>query len=468
MIPVILAGGQGTRLWPLSRQEHPKQFLPLASQDSMFLDTIKRLESMSAMEPPYIVCNEKHRFMVAQQLLEAGIKHQGILLEPCGRNTAPAVALAALQVLKNRREPGDREADPVLLVLPADHLIQDVKAFKKAVYQARSYAAKGYLMTFGIVPDHPETGYGYIRSGNTLDGDARYVAEFVEKPELETAKSYLASGLYFWNSGMFLFKAGSYLTELEKFSPDIYASCQQALAMSQQDDFIRPNEEVFTACPSDSIDYAVMEKTSQAVVMPLNAKWSDLGSWAAIWEQQEKDDSGNVVRGDIAAIDTKNSFIQAEHKLVATAGINNLIIVETKDAVMVAHRDRVQMVKDIVTQLNIGERKEAIFHREQYRSWGKFDCIDIGDRFRVKRITVNPGESLSEHLHHHRAEHWIVVKGTARVKCDKKTFLLSENQSTYIPLGTEHQLSNPGKIKLELIEVQSGAYLEDTDMIRSE
>jgi mannose-1-phosphate guanylyltransferase/mannose-6-phosphate isomerase len=396
--------------------------------------------------------------MVAEQLRAIAIKPSGIILEPFGRNTAPAIALAALA-----------QPDATLLVLPADHVIKNIAAFEHAVAIAETQALQGKLVTFGIVPNAPETGYGYIKTGILLEKDVHRVDQFVEKPDQATAETYLAEGNYLWNSGMFMFTAARYLEELEKFNPAMVVACRQAMAGTSSDlDFTRLDANAFEACPDDSIDYAVMEKTEDAVIVPLDADWSDVGSWSALWEVSAKDDSGNVVKGDVLAQSTKDCYIQSEHKLIATIGLEHIVIVETDDAIMVAHKDHVQDVKTIVNQLKKDNRSECSLHRKVYRPWGYYDSIDNGERFQVKRIVVNPGAQLSLQMHHHRAEHWIVVQGTAQVRCGDKTMLLSENQSTYIPLGETHQLANPGKFPLEIIEVQSGSYLGEDDIVRLE
>ena len=458
MIPVILSGGSGTRLWPYSRSLYPKQFLPLVSDNTLVQETILRLEGSIAAPDPIIVCNNDHRFMVAEQIRAIGKKPASILLEPAARNTAPALALAALQA-------NEHHEDPVILVLPADHVIKNIAAFHEAMQKAEKAALDGKLVTFGIVPTHPETGYGYIQASGS--NDCRPVKQFVEKPNLETAKAYLASGEYFWNSGMFAFKASVLLKELETHAPDILSSCRQALQLAQSDlDFIRVDHDSFSQCPEDSIDYAVMEKTDNAIVIPLDAEWSDVGSWSALWEISEKDSDGNTLRGDVLTEDSKNSFIQSEQKLITTIGIDNLVIVETDDAILVADKNRVQDVKTVVNRLKAQQRSETQIHRKVYRPWGYYDSIDSGDRFQVKRIVVNPGQKLSLQMHHHRAEHWVVVSGTAKVTRGEEEILVSENESTYIPLGVKHRLENPGSIALEMIEVQSGGYLGEDDIVR--
>ncbi|GLZ88438.1 mannose-1-phosphate guanyltransferase [Metapseudomonas resinovorans] len=458
--PVIMAGGSGSRLWPLSRQLNPKQFLQLADADlSMLQATIKRLEGLGS-DLPLLICNEQHRFLAAEQLRLLGMDQAKILLEPIGRNTAPAIALAALQACQE-------SADPILLVLAADHLIQDVQAFQASIQAALSLAEAGKLVTFGIVPSHPETGYGYIERGCKVGDTGFAVSRFVEKPNLATAQDYLATGSYYWNSGMFMFRASRYLEELQQFRPDILAACRTALAGGSQDlHFTRVDTAAFTACPEDSIDYAVMEKTQDAVMVPLDAGWSDIGSWSALWDVSEKDAQGNVFKGDVLDQGSRNTYVHADSRLVATVGVEDIVIVETKDAVLVAHKDRVQDVKKVVDQLKSASREEHINHREVYRPWGMYDSIDNGHRYQVKRITVQPGAKLSVQMHHHRAEHWIVVSGTAKVTNGDKTYLVTENQSTYIPIGQVHALENPGVIPLELIEVQSGSYLGEDDIVR--
>ena len=462
LFPIIMAGGSGSRLWPLSRQLNPKQFLPLADADfSMLQATIQRLAGLGA-ELPRLICNEQHRFLAAEQLRLLGLEKAGILLEPVGRNTAPAIALAALQACSEAQ-------DPILLVLAADHLIKDVEAFQTCIQTALPLAQDGKLVTFGIVPTHAETGYGYIEQGIDVGIGGFKVSRFVEKPDLVTAQEYLANGSYFWNSGMFMFRASRYLEELETYRPDILAACRAALAGGSQDmHFTRVDEAAFAACPDDSVDYAVMEKTADAVMVPLDAGWSDIGSWTALWDVSDKDQQGNVFKGDVLNQQSRNTYVHADSRLVATVGLDDLVIVETKDAVLVAHKDHVQDVKKIVEQLKNGSRTEHINHREVYRPWGVYDSVDNGHRYQVKRITVKPGAKLSVQMHHHRAEHWIVVSGTAKVTNGEKTYLVCENESTYIPIGQIHALENPGVIPLELIEVQSGSYLGEDDIVRFE
>ena len=465
LIPVIMAGGSGTRLWPLSRQLHPKQFLPLVSHQTMLQETCNRLSNINH-QPPLFICGEDHRFTVAEQLRQGGLEFSHIMLEPEGRNTAPAVALAALQAMNDSTQ----NVEAVLLVLAADHVIKNQQAFEEAVNIALPLAQQGQLVTFGIVPQSPETGYGYIKTGGSLgNGSAMKVDEFVEKPDLATAESYLSSGEYLWNSGMFMFKASQFLSELKEQNPDILTVCRQAMEKASVDiDFIRPDAEIFKTCPEDSIDYAVMEKTQSAVVVPIDCGWSDVGSWSALWEVSDKDPNGNATKGDVLALDSKNCFIQSDRKLIATVGLEGVVVVESDDAIMVADKSRVQDVKTIVAQLKEQGRSEASLHRKVYRPWGSYDSVDAGDRFQVKRIVVKPGGQLSLQMHHHRAEHWIVVSGTAVVTKGGKEFILSENESTYIPIGETHRLENPGAIPLEMIEVQSGSYLGEDDIVRLE
>ncbi|PXF28868.1 mannose-1-phosphate guanyltransferase [Pokkaliibacter plantistimulans] len=463
IIPVVMAGGSGTRLWPLSRALHPKQFLALHEQETMLQATIKRSEPLSSCSP-IVICNENHRFIVAEQLRQLG-KQGAILLEPAGRNTAPAIAIAAIHAVKNQKD-----TDPLLLVLAADHVIQDEKAYTEAILSALPLANNDQLVTFGIVPTEPHTGYGYIKGGQATELNTGYkVDRFVEKPDAETAQAYLASGEYYWNSGMFLFKASVYLAELQRHRPDIYQACINACSVTTTDlDFIRLDNEAFMACPDDSIDYAVMERTDKAVVVPMNAGWSDVGSWSALWDIGNKDPQGNVVRGDVLTEACHNSFLFSEDKLIAAIGIEDIVVVDTPDAIMVAHKSQVQDVKKIVAKLQKLHRSEGTIHRKVYRPWGSYDSIDTGARFQVKRIVVKPSAKLSVQMHHHRAEHWIVVSGTAKVTINGHETLLTENQSIYIPLGAVHALENPGKIPLELIEVQSGSYLGEDDIVRFE
>ncbi len=467
IIPVILAGGSGTRLWPLSREQYPKQLLSLVDDRTMLQNTVLRLTSFEGVGNILVLCNEDHRFMVAEQLRAIGVSDASIVLEPVGRNTAPAVAVAALKALEMSK-------DAVLMVLPADHSIEEVEALHKAIEAGRDLAGNDFLITFGIVPKSPETGYGYIRKGapvsdNGSTGQAVSIAEFVEKPDAATAEGYLKSGDYCWNSGMFMFRADRVLSELERFVPDIVASCRKAVDEGRKDlDFFRLGKEAFSACPSDSIDYAVMEKTDRGAMIPLSAGWNDLGSWDALWQVGQKDAQGNVIRGDVLTHDVKNSFLHAESRMIAAVGIENHVVVETADAVLIAPRDRVQEVKKIVSQLKTVMREEAAIHKKVYRPWGSYEGIDLSANFQVKRITVKPGARLSLQKHFHRAEHWVVVRGTALVTKDDKEFILKEDESTYIPLGIVHRLENPGKIDLELIEVQSGSYLGEDDIVRYE
>ena len=456
--PVLLSGGSGTRLWPLSREAYPKQFLPLAGDDTMVQATWRRVEALADLAP-IAVANEEHRFLVAEQLRQVGAPVPAILLEPVGRNTAPAIAAAALQAMAGG-------ADPLLLVLPSDHVVRDVAGFQRAVREASSAAEAGALVTFGIVPDAPETGFGYIQA-EAGDG-LRQVLRFVEKPDAATARSYLDAGGYYWNSGMFLFRASRYLEELARFRPDIVDAVRAAHVAARHDgDFVRLDKDAFSACPSDSIDYAVMEKTADAMVLPVDIGWNDVGSWSALWDVAERDADGNAHHGDVIAVDSRNSYAYAQ-RLVALVGVDDIVVVETDDAVLVARKDKVQEVKQVVARLKQEQRSQAVLHREVHRPWGSYDSVDNGGRHQVKRIKVKPGAALSLQMHHHRAEHWIVVSGTAKVTRGDETLLLSENESTYIPLGVKHRLENPGKVPLELIEVQSGSYLGEDDIVRFE
>lgn len=461
IVPVILSGGSGTRLWPLSRKHYPKQFIPLTGERTMFQYTLERVGWLRQQAPVVVVCNHEHRFMVAEQLRGGAEWEARILLEPAARNTAPAVAVGALEALKEAGE-------AILLVLPADHMIQDQAAFLAAVEHGREAAAAGSLVTFGIVPTRPETGYGYIKAAKAK-GAARPVERFVEKPDLKTAQAYVESGEYFWNSGMFMFRADRYLTELAELEPEMLAACRAACEGASRDlDFIRLDEAAFVASPSNSIDYAVMERTRHAVVVPLDAGWSDVGSWDALQEISPADAHGNVTVGDVLPDGSTNCYIRAESRLVATVGLHNHVVVETPDAVLVADRSQVQDVKALVDKLKLSGRIECDFHRRVLRPWGSYEGIANGARFQVKRIIVHPGAKLSLQMHHHRAEHWIVVRGTAKVYKDEESFLLTEDQSAYIPLGTVHRLENPGVIPLELIEVQTGSYLGEDDIKRFE
>ncbi|MEP6899271.1 MAG: mannose-1-phosphate guanylyltransferase/mannose-6-phosphate isomerase [Rhodanobacter sp.] len=461
LIPLILSGGSGTRLWPVSRRNLPKQFLALAGKGTLFQQTVARTRQLPEVTAPIVVASDDHRFLAAEQLLEAGVEGATIVLEPLARNTAPAIALGALQALQ-------RDPDALLLVLPADHLIADTAAFVDAVKQAMPLAERDWLVTFGIRPDRAETGFGYIRRAEAIDGAGFRVEQFVEKPDLATAESYLADGGYDWNSGMFLFKASRYLEELGTHAPTMLASVRDAYAKASIDlDFVRIDHDEFAKVPDRSIDYAVMEKTRRAAVVPVSCGWSDIGSWAALWLTGDKDAQGNVSEGDTLGIDTRNSLLRSHDRhLLATVGVDDLIVVTTPDATLVAHRDAAQDVRKIVDELKASGRSEHSLHRVVHRPWGNYDSLETGERFQVKRIQVKPGASLSLQKHHHRAEHWIVVSGTAEVTCDERVFLLGENQSTYIPLGSKHRLRNPGMVTLELIEVQSGSYLGEDDIVR--
>lgn len=474
LIPVILAGGGGTRLWPLSRGHYPKQFLSVRGDETLLQGTLSRLPEADGaaldVQSPMVVCNEEHRFMVGEQARQMGQALHSIVLEPVGRNTAPAFTCAALLA----RADGD---DPLLLMMPADQLVKDTAGFRKAVAAGAALAGDGALVTFGVVPDKPETGYGYIQLGDPLAADgpaSNVIAAFKEKPDLATATEYLANGGYRWNAGIFLMRASVWLAAIGEFSPPMLQACEAAVAAAARDgEFVRLDKAAFEDCPSDSIDYAVMEPVVDkggwnGAVVSLDVGWSDVGSWSSIWEVSERDAAGNVVRGDVHTQDSRNNVVIAEHRLVATLGCENLVIVETPDAVMVAAKDRAQDVKKIVDWLNEQGRDERLFHRRVYRPWGSYEGVDAGERFQVKRIIVNPGASLSLQMHHHRAEHWIVVNGTATVTCGDKQFLLSENESTYIPIGATHRLENPGTIPCELIEVQSGSYLGEDDIVRFE
>ncbi len=457
MIPVILSGGSGTRLWPLSREGFPKQFLSLVGEETMLQATWNRVKTV-ASAAPIVVAGEEHRFMVAEQLREAGCSNPVILLEPVARNTAPAIAVAALEAVSN----GD---DPLLLVLPSDHVIADVHAFQAALRTASAAAATGKLVTFGIEPTAPETGYGYIQSAG--GEGVRPVERFVEKPDAATAEAYVASGSYFWNSGMFLFKASAYLDALASHQPAMLDASRAALANARREtDFVRLDRAAFEASPSDSIDYAVMEKTDAAAVLPIDVGWNDVGSWSALWEVAEQDSDGNAHHGDVLAEQCRNTLAWSDQRLVALLELEDVVVVDTADAVLVAHKDKVQDIKGIVGKLKAAGRSEPSAHRKVYRPWGNYDSIDVGGRFQVKRITVKPGAQLSLQMHHHRAEHWIVVSGTGRVTRGEEIIMLSENQSTYIPLGVKHRLENPGVVPLELIEVQSGSYLGEDDIVR--
>ena len=478
--PIILSGGSGTRLWPLSRKLFPKQLLPLVGEQTMLQETVNRLTGLEQqLISPIVVCNEEHRFLVAEQLRETGEDTATIILEPVGRNTAPALTLAALALT-------ERQQDAIMLVMPADHVIRDVEGFHAAVKQAAILADDNFLVTFGITPDKPETGYGYIRMGEPIETAVRFVSSdsrclphmidvFVEKPDLTTAENYVASGEYLWNSGMFMMKASVWLDALGERRADILDGCRQSYEKGcRSSDFYRVDADIFTRCPGESIDCAVMEKINQkevqsgykSAVVPLTVGWSDVGAWASLWETQPRDAQNNVIKGDVLTENTNNSLLHASSRLLATVGVENLIVVETADAVLVAHKDAAQDVKSIVERINTAGRDEHLVHRQVHRPWGTYEGIDNGERYQVKRITVNPGAALSLQMHHHRAEHWIVVKGTAKVTRGDEEILVSENQSTYIPLGTTHRLENPGSILLEMIEVQSGSYLGEDDIVR--
>ena len=469
MIPVILSGGSGTRLWPLSRSSYPKQFLPVTEDKTLFQLTLERISLLNThldnFQNPIIVTNENHRFIVAEQLRQQKTAAK-ILLEPCAKNTAPAIAAAAELALSHGE-------DPILLILAADHIIQDQDAFNASISEGLMAAETGKLVTFGIVPTAPETGYGYIKISEKFNTNAspsaQKIEKFVEKPDLTTAENYLNSGCYLWNSGMFMFRASTYLNELKKFNPEIATSAKTAIEKSTKDlDFVRLDHEAFSTSPEDSIDYAVMEQTDQAVVVPLNASWSDVGAWNSVWEVSQQDHNGNVERGDVISHNTKNSLVHAESRLVTTLGVEDIVVIETADAVLVANKNNVQDIKKVVEKLKSLKRAEIDIHRKVYRPWGSYDSIESGSRYQVKCIVVNPGQKLSLQMHHHRAEHWIVVNGTAKVRKGDETVLLTENQSIYIPLGETHALENPGKVPLELIEVQSGSYLGEDDIVRFE
>ncbi|CAM6233432.1 mannose-1-phosphate guanylyltransferase/mannose-6-phosphate isomerase [Escherichia coli] len=465
IIPIIMAGGNGSRLWPLSRTLYPKQFLSFDNRHSMLQETLLRLDGLQC-SPPLIICNEEHRFIVAEQLRGLNLLSNNIILEPVGRNTAPAIALAAFSIHKNKPD-----EDPCMLVLAADHSIKNDMLFRKVVEDATKYALLGRLVTFGIVPTTAETGYGYIHRGQSMidcNNDFAFkVDKFVEKPTLEVAQRYIESGEYYWNSGMFLFRVSRYLEELKKYRPDIYEACDKATSCIDYDlDFIRVNESEFRSCPDESIDYAVMEHTEDAVVIPMDVGWNDVGSWSSLWSISDKNADGNSCYGDVISHSTKNSYIYSESCLVTTLGVEDLIIVQTKDALLVANKNSVQDVKKIVEKIKNEGRQEHFVHREVYRPWGKYDSIDEGSRYQVKRITINPGEGISLQMHYHRSEHWIIVAGTAKVTLDGEVRLLTENESIYIPSGSPHCLQNPGKIPLNLIEVRSGSYLEEDDIIR--
>lgn len=472
---VILSGGSGTRLWPYSREAFPKQFLSFVGDSTLLQDTISRVTSLRPLPeaeafriaPPLVICNELHRFLVAEQLRQIGFEDTPILLEPVGRNTAPAVTLAALQATESG------SGDPVLVVMPSDHHIENADGFRQRLVQAVELAAGGSLVTFGIVPDRPETGYGYIRKGCAIGDEAFELSAFVEKPDVAKAVEYLKTGEFLWNSGLFVMRASVWLNQIDRYRPDIAAHCRDAYTQAKREgDFIRAERKAFEGCPGDSIDYAVMERLTAssgdpaAVVLALDVGWSDLGSWSAISDVKARDADGNVEHGDVFAKDTRNCLLYAQDRFLATLGIEDLVIVETSDAVLVAHKDKAQDIKSVTEHLKNSSRQEHLYHAKVHRPWGNYESIDQGTRYQVKRLTLRPGATISLQLHHHRAEHWIVVKGTARVTCGEQTSLLTENQSTYIPVGSRHRLENPGSIPLEIIEVQSGSYLGEDDIVR--
>lgn len=472
LIPVILSGGSGTRLWPLSREKHPKQLLSLISEDTLLQATVRRMDGLADVElqDPIIVCNEEYRFVIAEQLRLMD-KKGSILLEPTGRNTAPALTLAALAAMKDGN-------DPILLVMPSDHVIVDIDSFQSVVLKGMNQAIDGAIVTFGITPDAPETGYGYIQSGEIIDHDnaVHRIARFVEKPDLPTAQSYLDAGTYLWNSGLFMMRASVWLAAIEKCRADILENCRTAWDQGSVDgEFLRVDKNIFEQCPKDSIDYAVMErlttndnKLPTGVVIPLSAGWSDVGAWDSLWQVLPKDDVGNVSQGDVVLNNCNNTLVISESRLVACVGIDDMVVVETPDAILVVHKDKTQDVKHIVDSLMENSRSEGHLHRKVFRPWGWYDVVDFGERFQVKRIVVKPGAALSLQMHHHRTEHWIVVRGTAKVTRGDETFLVAENESTYIPIGTQHRLENPGCVPLEMIEVQSGSYLGEDDIVRFE
>lgn len=466
--PVILSGGSGTRLWPVSRQLHPKQLLPLVSEQTLLQDTITRLENFpNVSDTVTVICNDAHRFLVAEQLREIKVKADALLLEPVGRNTAPALTLAAIA----NREAGH---DDILLVMPADHVIQNTKTFQQVLTEGSKLASQDMLVTFGIVPTKAETGYGYIKQGKAIDDESFVIEQFVEKPNAATAQKYLDSGEFLWNSGMFMMKSSIWLQQIEQHAPAILTACEKAYKDGKAElDFYRIDDEAFSACPSDSIDYAVAEKmvsdtSTRAAVVRLDAGWSDVGAWGELWNIGEKDEAGNVTHGDVVSVNSENSMFHSQHRLIAGVGLKDMVVVETADAVLVAHREQVQDVKEVVEWIKSQGRKEHLNHRCVFRPWGHYDSIDKGDRYHVKRITVDPGGVLSLQMHHHRAEHWIVVSGTAKVTRGDETFIVTENESTFIPVGTQHRLENTGSIPLHMIEVQSGSYFGEDDIIRYE
>lgn len=462
VFPVILSGGSGSRLWPLSRQTHPKQFLRLINDESLFQTTLRRLSGMD-FEDPLAICNEEHRFLITEQAKEINQPLSSIILEPLARNTAPAIGLAAFQ-LKN-----SGHQDDLMMVMPSDHVINDIKKFQTAINHAMQGAKNDMLVTFGIKPSYPETGYGYIKVFNLPNHGLFDVENFVEKPSLEVAEQYIQSGDYFWNSGMFMFKVSTFLSALKAFEPEMYQACEISVNLAKSDlDFFRVDRTSFENSPSNSIDYAIMEKAKNVVLIPLDAGWSDVGSWPSLWDIQEKDSQANVLHGDVIAIDSKSNYIHSTNRLVTLIGVNDLMVVETSDALLVASKEKSQDVKKIVSQLVAEGRSEADIHQTQYRPWGKFNLVDDGNNFKVKRITIKPKEKLSLQLHHHRAEHWVVVSGTAKVQLGDEIITLKENQSIYIPMGAKHSLENPTERPLELIEIQTGAYLGEDDIVRFE
>ena len=457
---LIMSGGIGSRLWPLSRPRNPKQFISIVGDQSLFQSTLKRVRSLS--EGVMVVCSDDQRFLVAEQARSIDMSLSSILLEPVARNTAAAIGLAAVEV-------AHQDPEAILLVLPSDHVVGDEAAFQSTVLSAKPLAEAGRLVTFGVTPTHPETGYGYIQAGQALVSGGYDVARFVEKPDLPTAQSYLAHGGYYWNSGMFMFKASVFLQELERWVPDVLQACKEAVATGKRDmDFFRAGAEAFAASPSISVDYAVMEKTDLAAVVPLDAGWNDVGAWSSVWQVSGKDKDGNATQGDVMTQNAHGNLVHASHRLVTLLGVNDLVVVETSDAVMVTHKDKAQDVKQLVDRLNAAGRPEAQNHRKVYRPWGSYDSVDQGERFQVKRIVVTPGAKLSVQMHHHRAEHWVVVSGTAKVRIGDQEQFVTENQSVYIPVGVLHSLENPGKLPLHLIEVQSGSYLGEDDIVRFE
>ena len=465
--PVILCGGSGTRLWPLSREHHPKPLHALNGERTLLQETATRCNGVSAIAEPLVICNETHRFLVQEQLRRVGAKPKAILLEPKGRGTAPALTLAAVHAIT--------ADDPVLLVMPSDHYIVQGDVFQRAVERGAALAQQGYVVTFGVPPTAAETGYGYIRSGKPLSEDVAFIEAFVEKPDAGPAKEYFESGRFLWNSGIFAVRASVWLDAVASFRNDIFSACERAYRQGKRDgNFLRVDAGAFGECPSDSIDYAVMERiarepdTVQAVVVRLEAGWSDVGAWDALWSIEKKDGDGNVIHGDVQVAETKNALLISQHRLVACIGLEDVVVVETADAVMVAHKDKAQQVGQLVARMKAAGREETLAHRKVHRPWGTYDGIERGERFQVKRIVVEPGGALSLQMHYHRAEHWIVVRGTARVTRGAESFLLTENESTYISPGTKHRLENPGRLPLEIIEVQSGPYLEEDDIVRFE